>query len=129
MPKNQLVKIPGGTYRLSIEHKEQGSLIRLLDDANGEPLCLEIGPSGPVLHLDAGLTIAVTGELRFNARRVNIHGQDEVKLHSQGAICLHSDGDMFTESRELRMRARLGDIRMSANDDIKLSGERIRLNC
>lgn len=127
--QDQLITIPGARYRLALEHTEQGSLIRLLEIGKNELLHLELGPRGPVLHLGGGLGIAVAGELRFEAERVDIRGRDGVCLHSEGDTVIHSDGDMVADARQLDLKAGLGDVRVSANDDVKLVGERIRLNC
>lgn len=42
---------------------------------------------------------------------------------------LGPEGDIATRAREQVIEARLGDVRVKANDDVKLNGERIRLNC
>jgi hypothetical protein len=124
-----LAEIPVDDYRLTIERSEQGSVIRLLDARGGVPLRVELGPGGPVLVLGSGLTIAVAGELAFDAQRVAIHGRDGIHLRSEGDVTIESDGDLVTRAREQVIEARLGDVRVKANDDVKVAGERIRLNC
>jgi hypothetical protein len=101
----------------------------LRDDQGVEPLRIEIGPNGPVLHISSGLAISVTGPLRLAGQHVQIHGREGVALTSGGDMALTSEGDLLVEAREQVFEARLGDVRVKANDDVKLSGERIRLNC
>lgn len=124
-----LAEIPVDDYRLTIERSERGSVIRLHDGGGGVPLRVELGPEGPVLVLGSGLTIAVAGELSFDAQRVAIRGREGVHLRSDGDTTIESEGDIVTRGREQIVEARLGDVRLKANDDVKLNGERIRLNC
>lgn len=126
---DDLAEIPVDDYRLTIERGERGSVIRLHDGGGGVPLRVELGPDGPVLVLGAGLTIAVAGELAFDAQRVAIRGRDGVHLRSGGDTIIESEGDLVTRAREQVVEARLGDVRLKANDDVKIVGERIRLNC
>jgi hypothetical protein len=126
---DDLAEIPIDDYRLTIERGEHGSVIRLLDVHGGVPLRVELGPEGPVLLLGTGLTIAVAGELTLDAQRVAIHGRDGIHLRSEGDTIIESEGDLFTRAREQHVEARLGDVRVKANDDVKVIGERIRLNC
>ncbi len=126
---DDLAEIPIDDYRLTIERGERGSVIRLLDAAGGVPLRVELGADGPVLLLGAGLTIAVAGDLTLDAQRVAIHGREGIHLRSEGDTVIESEGDLVTRAREQVVEARLGDVRVKANDDVKIVGERIRLNC
>jgi hypothetical protein len=126
---DDLAEIPIDDYRLTIERGEHGSVIRLLDVRGGVPLRVVLGAEGPMLLLGAGLTIAVAGELSLEAQRVAIHGRDGIELRSGGDTTIESDGDLVTRAREQLVEARLGDVRVKANDDVKVIGERIRLNC
>lgn len=116
-------------YCLTLERGEQGSRIRLLDRAGAEPLRIELRPEGPVLVLGRGLLIAVAGDLELMGDRVAIRGREGIELHSGGDALVRCEGDLISEAREQRLTARLGDVQVEANDDVKLLGERIRLNC
>lgn len=126
---NQLQTIPIREHVLTIERHGEEALIRLHAADGSQALTIELGPAGPVLRLGTGLAIAVDGELSFAAQRVDIRGHEGVELHSGGDITLHCEGDIMTSAREQVLEARLGDVRVDANDDVKLRGERIRLNC
>ncbi len=125
----QLQKIPVRGHVLTIERRGDEAFIRLHGDDGVQSLAIELGPQGPVLRLGSGLAIAVEGELSFSADQVDIHGRSSVQLRSGGDTVLHSEGDLMNSAREHVLEARLGDVRLDANDDIKLTGERIRLNC
>lgn len=126
---DELAEIPVEDLVLTIERGAHGSLIRLRDAQGLEPLRIEVGPDGPVLHIGSGLAIAVAGPLSLAGQRVSIHGRDGVSLTSGGDTVLDCEGDLRVEAREQLLVARLGDVELKANDDVKLAGERIRLNC
>jgi hypothetical protein len=125
----QLQKIPVQGHVLTIERRADEALIRLHRADGNQALAIELGPNGPVLRLGSGLAIAVEGELSFSAEHVDIHGRTGVQLRSGGDTVLQSEGDLMSSAREHVLEARLGDVRLDANDDVKLTGERIRLNC
>jgi uncharacterized protein (DUF2345 family) len=114
---------------LTIERRDDQALIRLLGEDGAQSLVIEVGPNGPVLRVGSGLAIAIEGELSLSAKRVDIHGREGVQLRSGGDTVLYSEGDLTSSAREHQLESRLGDVRLDANDDIKLTGERIRLNC
>jgi hypothetical protein len=116
-------------YRLTVERDEGGALVRLSEISGGEALRVTIGPDGPTLHFGQGLRVTVSGELAFTADRVAIHGREGVELRSGEDLVLECKRDLAMDAREHHIRARLGDVVVEANDDIKLDGERIRLNC
>lgn len=124
-----LAEIPVDNYQLTVESDDRGSVIRLRADDNAEPLRVEFGPAGPILYIGSSVGISVTGDLRIAARRVDVHGRDGVAFHSGANICMTCDGDLVSVAREQQICASLGDVRIEANDDVKLLGERIRLNC
>ncbi len=116
-------------YRLAIFQAEGQTVLRLLDAGGGEPLRVEIGPNGPVLHIGTGLSIAVDGDLSFAADKVAIRGRQGIELRSDADLVMRCTGDIVSEAREQHVCARLGAIELEANDDVRLLGERIRLNC
>jgi hypothetical protein len=128
-PEQSTAVLVENDYRLTVERSSEGSVIRLLDGAGGEPLRITFRPEGPVLQIGTGLAIHVAGELSFAAERVAFHGREGIELTTGGDMLVRCDGDLISEAREQRLSARLGDVRVEANDDVKLLGERIRLNC
>ncbi len=124
---NQSIPLDG--YELRVEHGEGGTLL-CLDTAEGaEALRVTLSPDGPILHLGAGLRIAVAGKLEMEAERVELRGREGVVVSSGRDLELECTRDMALDAREHHLRARLGDVRVQANDDVKINGERIRLNC
>jgi len=102
-----------GAYHLVLERTATGAVLRLVGRDGAQPLELEVTPAGPVLRLRAGLAIAVEGDLGLTG--------DRLSLHARRALDLSSDGPVEVRSG--------GDVALVANDDIRLNGERIDLNC
>lgn len=61
------------------------------------------------------------------AARVEIAGDSAVEVGGDSAV--EVEGDFRTRARAIETRAMRGDVRLKANDDVRVRGERIRLNC
>ena len=95
----------------------------MLSGPDGAPsLELALTPEGPVLRVPGGLRVEVPGALALDAEQVSIHGRKGLALSSGADASIQVLGD-------LHARAELGDISLRANDDVRLTGERVRLNC
>ena len=78
-------------------------------------VCLQIvlGPDGPAVQLSAAsLAIAADGDVSVDCERFHVNARQEI----------------VTEAVAQHHRARLGGIDLVANDDVCLTGERVRLN-
>jgi len=102
-----------GKYHLLLERSETGGVLRLVGRDGLERIELAITDDGPVLRLCTGLAVVVDGELALTA--------DQLSLHARRALRLTSDEQVDIRSG--------GDVALRANDDVKLNGERIDLNC
>jgi hypothetical protein len=86
-------------------------------------MCLKILllPEGPVVEVQGqALRLASSGEIRLDCA--------ELAVNVSGDVAFRAGGVIDSEARAQRVRARLGDIQLHANDDVTLDGERIRLN-
>lgn len=102
-----------GGYQLVLERTATGGVLRLVGRDGAQPIELEVTPAGPVLRLRSGLAIAVDGDLDLRGDRLSLHARTALSLTSDGAVDIRAGGDVV----------------LQANDDVKLSGERIKLNC
>lgn len=102
-----------GAYELVFERTAAGGAVRLVGRDGAQPIEIEVTPAGPVLRLRAGLAIAVDGDVDLAGRRISLHARDGLSLASDAAVDVRSGGD----------------VSVQANDDVKLNGERIQLNC
>jgi hypothetical protein len=114
--------VPLGSYALHIERTQDGHLLRLVGPDGGKSLEIALTDQGPVLRLNSNLRMDLSGDLAVEARHVSLHGREGLTLTSGSDAVLAVAGD-------LSLRAELGDIQVRANDDVRLDGERIRMNC
>jgi hypothetical protein len=118
-----------GMCEVVLERTETGGILRLVAADGAEPLEIEVGPRGPLLRLRAGIGIVVDGPLAVSAQAVALTARDGITMKSGGGIELRAEGDVTSEGRDNTIVARLGDVAIRANDDVRVNGERIKLNC
>jgi len=114
--------IPLGEHFLHIEPAADGHHLRLIGPTGGQSLEIIVTPQGPVLRLGSGLRIELAGALSVDAERLALHGRNGVTLSSGGEVSIEA-------ATHLTAKADLGDVRVKANDDLRLDGERILMNC
>jgi hypothetical protein len=123
------VRVTMGSHVLLVESSGSGGSLRLIGPDGAEPLEVTIGPGGPVLRLRAGLTVAVDGPLALSADTLSLRAQTAIDISSAGSLSLRAEGDLVSEARAQVIQANAGDVRVTANDDVVMDGERIKLNC
>jgi hypothetical protein len=119
-----------GGQQLVVEDLPAANVLKLLSADGRLTLSIRVTPAGPVLHLEgAGLMIQTDGDLAVSAGRVAIHARDGLALTSGGDAHIHAAGDLHSTARIQNLTADLGNVNVKANDDIKLNGERVLVNC
>jgi hypothetical protein len=118
-----------GTHVLVLERTDNGGLLKLASSDGSQPLEIEITPAGAVLRLGTGLAITVAGNLALNGETLSIHANKHLALSSDGGLDIRVAGDMSSQAEAHIIAARLGDVKLEANDDVVLRGERIKMNC
>jgi hypothetical protein len=114
--------IPLGDHFLHIEPAADGHHLRLIGPAGAQSLEIVVTPQGPVLRLGSGLRLELAGQLSVDAERVALHGRSGLTLTSGGEVTIEA-------ATHLNAKADLGEVRVKANDDLRLDGERILMNC
>jgi hypothetical protein len=116
--------------QLLIQRNPASDLIQLVACNGQANLSVHVTKEGSVLRLEgAGLTIETSGALSINAARVAIHGRDGVVISSGANAEIKAASELTTHAQTQNINAELGNINIRANDDVKLDGERIRMNC
>jgi hypothetical protein len=119
-----------GKQQLVIRRRRQVDLVQLLDAEGRLALSIEVTKDGPVLQLDGSqLTIRATGDLAIEAEHLKLHGRKGVLLASDQDVDVRAVGDLNSRARIQNITADLGNVNVKANDDVKLQGERIKMNC
>lgn len=97
----------------------------------GGKLCatLHLHPDGVRLEVQATeLHASASQKLRLESAVVEIAARETLVMRSGGAIHQEADGPHRSRAREHDLEATHGEVRLRANDDVALDGERIRLN-
>jgi hypothetical protein len=90
---------------------------------------VHLTPAGPVLRFEGSLLLEASGGLAVDAQRVAIHGREGLSLTSGGNARIEIAGDLDSQARIQNITAVLGNVNVKANDDVRMNGERIKMNC
>jgi hypothetical protein len=99
-------------------------------------LSIQLRPEGPLVEVQSqSLRLVSTGELRLDCERLTINAERQTSIQTGelrqvvgGDVSLRAGGVIDTEGHAQHLRARLGDLELTANDDVSLDGERVLLN-
>jgi hypothetical protein len=115
-------------HSLVVEGGQERNLLQLVDAGGVAHLEISIGPEGiRLLVRGAGLSLATTGSLAIEADRLSLHGKSGISLTTDGDARIEAGGRLESSGRSQHIRAARGDVRIHANDDVQIEGERIRL--
>jgi hypothetical protein len=114
---------------LLIERQPAGDVLRVVGADGRNCLTVLLTPAGPVLQFDGSLRLETSGDLAVSAGRLALHGRDGVTITSDGDVTVQTPGDLSTTARIQNITAELGNVNVKANDDVKLNGERVLVNC
>ena len=114
---------------LLVEKQPAGEMLRVIGADGLNCLSILLTPAGPVLQFDGSLMLQASGELAVRAGRLSLHGRDGVAITSDGDVSVQTPGDLSTTARIQNITASLGNVNVKANDDVRLDGERVFVNC
>lgn len=85
----------------------------------------------------SSLKLSATDTVKIAARNIELDASEKLSLHSGGNLITQVKKDTLIEvggmhksiAEEQTIVARLGDVAIKANDDIRIDGERVKLNC
>ena len=101
-------------------------------------LDVELTDAGPRLRFRAAaLALEADGKVQVDCDEFHVRAKSGITQETDGDLGERVAGNAITVvDGHLRMsaltagvRATRGDVRLKANDDVKLTGERIKLNC
>lgn len=119
-----------GDQKLLVERSQAVNTLKLVGSDGQIRLAISITPDGPVLRFEGrNLLLEATGDLAVEARRVAIHGREEVVITSGGDASVCAAGSFSSEAKSQKITAHLGSVKVKANDDVQLLGEEVLLNC
>jgi hypothetical protein len=93
---------------------------------------------GPVLRFRAAeMQLEAAGRLSVQCEELDVQATRGIRHETQGDLEQLVGGDAATvvsgelrsQARSTEIRSMRGDVRIRANDDVRLNGERVKLNC
>lgn len=130
------VPLTGGR-ELRIERGEGQDVLHVLDPLGQSQITIEVTAAGTVVRASGPkLRLESAGELELSAKKlsldaeqISVRARAGLDLHSESDARLSADGALETSGRSQLHRAELGSVRVQANDDVRLDGERVMVNC
>jgi len=123
------IELVGG-QRLVVEHHSTGDIIQIVAGDGRMGMRIRVTPAGALLELEGmDLKIQTAGDLAIEADRLALHGRSSVAVTTGGDAILYAAGDMHSRARVQNITADLGNVNVTANDDVSINGERVRVNC
>jgi hypothetical protein len=127
--RNQTLRLVGD-HRLRIERTSDANVLKIMGPEGTLRLSIRVTADGPELQVEASeVNIHVADALNIDAGQVRIHGRDSLALTSGGDAKLAAAGDLDSSARIQNITATLGNVNVEANDDVRMNGERVLMNC
>lgn len=93
-------------------------------------LSIRFTESGPVLDFEAAaIQLKSAGEVAVQCNNFKVEAAKKIQLSTEGDMVQDIGGKAHVEAHSVEVRARRGNVDINANDDVRLLGERIKLNC
>ena len=123
------IELVGG-QRLVVEHHSTSDIVQIVAGDGRMAMRIRVTPAGALLELEGiDLKIQAAGDLSIEADRLAFHGRSSVAVTTGGDAMLYAAGDMHSRARIQNITADLGNVNVTANDDVSINGERVRVNC
>ena len=124
-------------HSLAILKKDKSDVIQVRNAKGISLFTIEVSEEETNLMI-AAENISITAEKKLNlsANEVKILSSKNMMIESKGSFKRYVKGEVELITEELQInqakiqiiKARLGDVKLLANDDVRLNGERVLLN-
>lgn len=105
-------------------------VLELLDPHGQPTITIRVSSAGAVVELGArSVTLNVQGDLGIAADNIALHARQSLSLSSAKDLSVSAGETLRQQAKRQAITSTLGDIDIRANDDVKVDGERIRMNC
>lgn len=119
-----------GDHRLVVTRGTEEDVLQVEGSDGTLHVEVVVTEAGARVRLEGGdVRIHSSGRLSLDGESVAIRGRDGVSLQSGADMEVDVAGVIRSEAHAQRLIARRGDTTIYANDDVRLDGERIRMNC
>lgn len=115
----QRLPLPSG-HVIEVQARAEGERLQIRAGSGEIVVTVELTARGPVLRLAAAALEVSTGDLSVEC--------DRLRLRARGGAALEIGGKAAISAAEVAVEARTGGLALTANDDVDVKGERVRLN-
>lgn len=125
-------------HSLAILEKNDCDIVQVRNAQGITLFTIEVNNTGTSLNIEAeNINLEAKNKLNLSAKELNIRASKELYVKSEGNLSqyvkgnktIETQGENIETAKTQYIKAYLGDVRLKANDDIKLNGERVKLNC
>lgn len=123
---------------LELDGSGPEDVITIKGTSGAVELAIRLTEDGPRLRFEsAELELAATRDVRVRCERFTVEAKEDITHVAGGNLLQNIGGEavidvrgkLTTRSLETWIEARRGNVHVEANDDVRLLGERIKLNC
>ncbi len=115
---------------LQIEQTADGDRLRIQSPDDIIELEVLITATGPVLRFrSAELELQATNSVNIECDNYSVKATNSIHHETAGDLSMTAKENLTIEGKISTLRATRGDVNLKANDDVRVKGERIRLNC
>jgi|GEM_PF-1536340 len=128
-PKQEILEFKHNN-RLLISREQAQDTVQVLHPSGEVQITIKMTEQGPVISL-SGDIIEIEAKEKFTIKSpvIDLKASEEIKLTSEGDLHTNVKRDSFNTARIQHITADLGNVNIKANDDVRLDGERVKLNC
>ena len=133
MVKNEQIDLD---YDLTLVHDANNHSLNIISESGETHVCIHYLPNGMLEITSKRIQIVADEQLKFSAPHVDIHADKNLKISSSGYIStsvsqdalIEVKGQQINKAHTQFIKSTHGNIEVRANDDVKIDGERIKLN-
>lgn len=115
---------------LTVERGMDSDVVRISGADGTVGVTIHVGPDHISLDLgEASVAIRSSGPLTIDAEHLTLRGRKGVLVRSDQDARVEAARSLVTVAEDQEIEATVGDVRVRANDDVEIDGERIRMNC
>ena len=125
-------------HSLTVIDKNESDVIQVRNAKGIALFTIEVSNTGATLNIEAeNINLTAKKNLNLSAETLNVSSKKELFIKSEGDLnqyvkgnkTIETQGNNIETAKTQHIKAYLGDVKLKANDDIKLNGERVKLNC
>ena len=127
------VRVPlDASHDLVVARRERGATLSVRASSGQRELEIEIAftERGPVLRAwAASIELETEGAIEARCSDFTVDASRSIALRAGGDVMHRAGGALSVDAAEIAVAARERDLTLKANDDVRLKGEHVLLNC